>query len=120
MSHNQSFFAVRGEKGFPDGHIDPVPANDGEKQVLNVKRLRESRYMPASRLGRTVLGIVLVILGCFGFLPIIGFWMIPLGLAVLSIDSTVVRRWRRRLDVWWTKRRRRKKEALSLPNSRSQ
>jgi len=48
-----------------------------------------------------------VILGIFGFLPVLGFWMIPLGLLVLSYEFAAVRRGRRRLQVWWEKRRRR-------------
>jgi hypothetical protein len=43
--------------------------------------------------------------GSFGFLPILGFWMIPLGLMVLSIDLPRVRRARRRAVVWWARRR---------------
>ena len=35
---------------------------------------------------RTVLGLLLVVGGIFGFLPILGFWMIPLGIAVVAID----------------------------------
>jgi hypothetical protein len=30
-----------------------------------------------------------------GFLPILGFWMIPLGVAVILLDIRVFRRWRR-------------------------
>ena len=41
------------------------------------------------------LGVILVIGGLLGFLPILGFWMLPLGLIVLSIDFALVRRWRR-------------------------
>ena len=37
--------------------------------------------------------------GLLGFLPILGFWMVPLGLYVLSRDSARVRRARRRLTV---------------------
>jgi len=36
---------------------------------------------------------------------VLGFWMIPLGLLVLSHDFATVRRWRRRLTVWWARRR---------------
>lgn len=61
--------------------------------------------MPRSRFGRMALGIVLVICGCLGFLPILGFWMVPLGLLVLSIDLAFVRRRRRRIAVWWARRR---------------
>jgi hypothetical protein len=62
--------------------------------------------LPQSRLLRLGIGILLIIGGCLGFLPILGFWMIPLGLLVLSIDIPRVRRWRRRLVVWWHRRRR--------------
>lgn len=62
--------------------------------------------MPQSRVGRIVIGVLLVIGGLFGFLPILGFWMIPLGLLVLSQDLPYVRRKRRRLAIWWARRRR--------------
>ena len=55
--------------------------------------------LPASRIARTVVGVGLVIGGVLGFLPVLGFWMIPLGLLVLSVDSPLVRRWRRRWTV---------------------
>jgi hypothetical protein len=44
-------------------------------------------------------------MGTLGFLPILGFWMIPLGLMVLSIDLPRVRRARRQAVVWWARRR---------------
>ncbi len=46
------------------------------------------------------LGVLLLIGGMFGFLPILGFWMVPLGLLLLSVDLPPVRRMRRRADVW--------------------
>lgn len=55
--------------------------------------------LPASRLARMIIGVLLVIGGILGFLPILGFWMIPLGLMVLSIDIPSVRRWRRKTTV---------------------
>ncbi|MSO99009.1 MAG: hypothetical protein EXR11_12460 [Rhodospirillaceae bacterium] len=48
---------------------------------------------------RVPIGVVLVIGGILGFLPILGFWMIPLGLAVLAIDYPPARRLGRRLIV---------------------
>ncbi|MBB2674881.1 UNVERIFIED_ORG: hypothetical protein GGE53_001390 [Rhizobium etli] len=48
--------------------------------------------------------MALVLCGFLGFLPILGFWMIPLGLLVLSHDLPIARRLRRRLAVWWHKR----------------
>lgn len=65
--------------------------------------------MPQSRAMRIVLGTVLVIFGCFGFLPILGFWMIPLGLLILSYEFATVRRWRRRFEIWWADRRGRRR-----------
>lgn len=35
---------------------------------------------------RTLLGLLLMAGGILGFLPILGFWMFPLGLGVLSLD----------------------------------
>jgi len=36
---------------------------------------------------------MLMLLGALGFLPILGFWMIPLGLALLATDIPPFRRW---------------------------
>lgn len=69
--------------------------------------------MPQSRAGRVGIGSVLIVGGCLGFLPILGFWMVPLGLVVLSHDIPYVRRKRRRVSVWWARRRQEKKKAPS-------
>jgi hypothetical protein len=62
-------------------------------------------HLPKSKPIRIGLGILLVALGLLGFLPVVGFWMIPLGLLVLSVDLPIVRRWRRQLTVWWHRRK---------------
>ena len=62
--------------------------------------------MPRSRALRILIGVLLVIFGIFGFLPVLGFWMIPLGILILSYEFHIVRRLRRRVAVWWEKRRR--------------
>lgn len=62
---------------------------------------RHKMPLPGSRAGRIVVGSGLVASGVVGFLPVVGFWMLPLGLAVLSIDSAPIRRGRRRLQVRW-------------------
>jgi len=59
--------------------------------------------LPANRVLRITIGVVLVLFGLVGFLPILGFWMVPLGLIVLSVDIAIVRRWRRRFSVWATR-----------------
>jgi hypothetical protein len=55
--------------------------------------------LPNHPVGRILIGIALVILGLFGFLPILGFWMIPLGLVILSVDVAMIRRLRRKWTV---------------------
>ena len=62
--------------------------------------------LPRSRLARVGVGIALIFGGLLGFLPVLGFWMLPLGFIVLSHDMPMVRRWRRRFAVWWTRKRR--------------
>ena len=46
---------------------------------------------------RSFLGALLIIGGVFGFLPILGFWMIPLGAALIALDIPPLRR---RLMAW--------------------
>ncbi len=40
---------------------------------------------------RLPLAIVLILAGFVGFLPILGFWMVPLGLALLALDVPFLR-----------------------------
>ena len=64
--------------------------------------------VPQQRILRVTLGLVAVAGGIFGFLPVLGFWMLPLGLLILSIDFPPVRRFRRIATVrlvGWLKRR---------------
>ena len=61
--------------------------------------------LPQGRWQRIALGVALVLGGMVGFLPILGFWMIPLGLFVLSLELASVRRLRRRLIVRFANRK---------------
>jgi hypothetical protein len=63
--------------------------------------------LPQSRALRILVGTLLVAFGFFGFLPVIGFWMIPLGILVLSHDLPRARRFRRRIAVVWSRWRNR-------------
>ena len=49
------------------------------RMLVHVRR----RVPPGLRL---VLGLLLICGGILGFLPILGFWMIPLGFAVAMLD----------------------------------
>ncbi|HEV7254512.1 MAG TPA: hypothetical protein VGN97_15615 [Mesorhizobium sp.] len=70
-----------------------------------LKLLGREMPLPRSRAARITIGCLLILFGIFGFLPILGFWMVPLGLLVLSYEFARVRRWRRRSAVWWERRR---------------
>jgi hypothetical protein len=41
---------------------------------------------------RSVLGVLLMCGGVVGFLPILGFWMLPLGMALIALDIAPLRR----------------------------
>ncbi|MEQ1753594.1 MAG: hypothetical protein ABL973_05630 [Micropepsaceae bacterium] len=76
-----------------------------------MSHIRVGKYkvrVPRSKTGRKVLGGALLAGGAFWWLPVLGLWMVPAGLAVLSVDSPRVRRFRRRNEVstlrWWRKR----------------
>ncbi|MDX5416121.1 MAG: hypothetical protein LPK88_07355 [Alphaproteobacteria bacterium] len=66
--------------------------------------------VPGPPLLRILIGIALIFAGVLGFLPVLGFWMLPLGVLVLSVDLHPVRRWRRRVEVWWGRRQKSKRE----------
>lgn len=67
--------------------------------MANIKFGGRSVDLPRSRILRILIGCGLILLGIVGFLPILGFWMIPLGLLVLSVDVPAIRRGRRRAVV---------------------
>jgi hypothetical protein len=46
---------------------------------------------------RSLLGLLLMAGGVVGFLPILGFWMLPLGAAFIALDIPPLRR---RLLAW--------------------
>lgn len=69
-----------------------------------MRALRQRRY----RLLRIPLALVLIPGGLFGFLPVLGFWMLPVGLLLLAVDVPAMRpaisatliRGRRRVELW--------------------
>lgn len=42
---------------------------------------------------RLLLGLMLMAGGVMGFLPVLGFWMLPLGVAVAALDVKPILRW---------------------------
>ncbi|MCC6914076.1 MAG: hypothetical protein IT566_10275 [Rhodospirillaceae bacterium] len=73
-----------------------------------IKTFREKvKRLP--KLVRISVGILLVLFGLVGFLPVLGFWMVPVGLAVLAIDIPAVKKLVHRMmsafNRWRRKRR---------------
>src|SRR5258706_13172090 len=79
------------------------PLTDPDRDPPNRKpRLHFGRFsvpIPSSRPLRITVGIALCIGGLFLFLPILGLWMLALGLLILGIDLAPVPPVRRRLEV---------------------
>ena len=44
---------------------------------------------------RLVLGLLLMVGGVFSILPVLGLWMLPLGIAVAALDIKPLWRWLR-------------------------
>ncbi len=60
--------------------------------VLSYRCLKGGkRYLPP--VFRGILGLVIIAGGVMGFLPVLGFWMVPLGLALLATDIPPLQRW---------------------------
>src|SRR4051812_15428733 len=71
------------------------------------------KWLPRSKIGRIAVGSALVAGGLVGFLPIVGFWMLPLGIGVLAADVPAVRRAVRNVKVSygrWRQSRRQKRD----------
>lgn len=61
---------------------------------------------PSSRFLRIPLGVLLVLGGVFSFLPLLGIWMLPLGLLLLALDLPFLQGPLNRVILWvqrkWT------------------
>lgn len=68
---------------------------------------RDKRFLPPVL--QSLLGFLLVAGGIVGFLPILGFWMVPLGLALIATDIPPFGRWlRHRLRLYNLRLRKRR------------
>jgi hypothetical protein len=69
---------------------------------------------PGAAWARVPLGVALIAGGLLGFLPILGFWMVPLGLLLLAEDIPALRQPTIRglgaVQGWWDRRRSRRGE----------
>jgi hypothetical protein len=60
-----------------------------------IDALRQANYWANRRMGpgvRSVAGLLFIVGGVFGFLPILGFWMIPVGLFFIAMEVQALRK----------------------------
>ena len=60
---------------------------------------------PSSRWVRIPSGALLIVGGVLSFLPVLGIWMLPLGLALLAEDVTALRASRSKVFDWIERRK---------------
>lgn len=80
----------------------------GKTRILMYRRLNSllERIRVVPYHGRTLIGMALLLGGLLWFLPVLGLWMIPLGLLVLSTNFSWARRGYLNIMVWWRRSRR--------------
>ena len=68
---------------------------------------------PSATLLRLPLAVLFIIGGIFSFLPVLGVWMLPLGILLIAVDVALVRRWVVKTWPWvesrWRLRSRRRR-----------
>lgn len=62
-----------------------------QRKVPFSARLLEWLRRPATKFIRIPIGVLLIVGGVFSFLPILGLWMLPLGLLLLALDVAFLR-----------------------------
>jgi hypothetical protein len=65
----------------------------------SVRFLGRRVRVPGNVMLRIGFGILCILGGFLWFLPVLGLWMLPLGLLILSVDLPPIRRFRRRTEV---------------------
>lgn len=95
-----------------DKAFDGLEAEAPDRVARAIHWLRK----PEARWIRWPAGLALIVAGIFGFLPVVGIEMIPLGLLLIAQDIPYLRKpvgagmlwlerkWRA-LRTWWTKRK---------------
>jgi hypothetical protein len=71
-----------------DRHFAQLEAKLPERPARFVGWLRK----PSSRYARIPLAAALMVGGVFGFLPVLGLWMLPLGLLLFAQDVPVLQK----------------------------
>jgi len=76
----------------PEPRRNPIPPPKGRlRQLRRRVQVWTGRRLPPGV--RLIFGLLLIVGGMLGFLPVLGFWMIPLGIAVAALDIVPLWRW---------------------------
>ncbi len=90
-----SFGPLDGSRPFPYRcRVNSDPKSDLDRELLLFEqklprffsRVVDWVRRPTSRLIRLPVAFFLILFGMFGFLPVVGFWMVPLGLLLIARD----------------------------------
>lgn len=84
------------EKAKLNRQLDQIEEQLPDRVSRVIRWLRE----PSSGWVRIPAGILLIIGGIFSFLPILGLWMLPVGLLMLAQDVPFLRRPTRKALAW--------------------
>lgn len=76
------------------------------RQKIRTFREKISRWPKPVRI---IVGILFVLFGLVGFLPVLGFWMVPVGLAILAIDIPIAKKLVHRATSAFNKWRRKRR-----------
>ncbi len=72
---------------------------EGEVPDRAARALRSLRH-PDARLIRIPIALLCVVGGIFSFLPVLGIWMLPLGLMLIAQDVPFLRKPVARFTIW--------------------
>jgi hypothetical protein len=88
--------------------VSEKPDNDLDRRLDELEQrfpawlARFSRWIrqPSARLVRIPVAILLIVGGIFSFLPVLGIWMLPLGLVLIAQDVPFLRPPLARMLAW--------------------
>jgi hypothetical protein len=88
ISSSKESYVTKQYKSELDRHFAWFEAKLPARPAAFVRWLRK----PSSRLVRIPLALLLVVGGVFSFLPVLGLWMLPLGLLLIAQDVPLLQK----------------------------
>jgi hypothetical protein len=76
---------------------------EGEVPVRLARQIRNLRH-PDARWIRLPVGLLMILGGVFSILPVLGIWMLPVGVLLIAYDVRLLRRPVGRLTIWSMRR----------------